>query len=628
MRVGCHLTLAACLAAALAGCDWWSSKSFLGFGDDRGYWLPLTVALRFDPSVTEGALEYKDNCLQAQALPIGQPLSEALTRQIGLVFEHVHSDASKPADGAVDVSAGLKELDLFVPPRRSGTYTATLTLGATANYLDQSGNLLYSKSLRVETKGKVETDSRSCDVRGLDKLAAEGSLLLAQGLKKNLGTAPPIRRAAQAQKAGRPALAAAPASPAAAPVAAPALAAAKPVQPAQAGGLIPLSLRAMLRDENANQVLEGGERVTVKAEVTNSGPAPATGVVLALSGTPAVVQALKNPVPVGDLQPGETKRVEVSGKLPAVSESQQAELIVGVETVSGVVEQAPKKFIAALRPGFLEEDIEVLSVDVDQIPTRVRGHEHRKAVGIAIGVGKFREAELAPVKFAAHDAEIVAKYFRTAGGIPADQIKVLTDERASKEDLAEVFEDWLPRQAKKGAIVLVYFSGRAVVDAAGAVSLVPHEGNPKTGARLFSVRRLHAALDSLPIQHAVLLMDARLEGPGSPDRRKEPKWNSSTAEDEDGKLVHILSATGFQEAHRYDRGRHGLFTYYVLKGLSGTADADRDGQVIVAELFDYVREQVLKLARNEYGNEQEPALAPELSPNAKVWDLPLAKVRN
>jgi hypothetical protein len=629
-----HFALAACLLTTLSSCDWWASKSFLGFGDDRGYWLPLTVALRYDPSVVDAALDYKDNCLQAKALPFGASLSEALTRQIGLVFEHVQYDArsSKGApDGAVEVTVGLKELDLFLPPRREGTYTAKLTLGGTANYFDQAGNLLYTKNLRVENKGKAETDSRSCDVRGLDKLAAETSMLLAEGLKKHLGTATPIRRAAQEQqkdqKGGRRAVAGVPAVPApplsSTPAAVPP-SSVTPIPPVQVGEPIPLSFRAMLRDENANQVLEGGERVTVKAEVTNTGSAPATGLTLALSGSPALVQAFRNPVPVGDLQPGETKRVEVSGKLPAVARSEQAELVIAVESASGIP-QTSKKFIAALRPA-QADDIEVLSVDVDQVPARVRGFERRKAVGIAIGVGKFREAEVSPVKFAAHDAETMAKYFRTVGGIPPDQIKVLTDERALKEDLAEAFEEWLPRQIKKDGIVFVFFSGRAVVDAAGAVSLVPHEGGSKSSARLFSVRRLHSALARLPIQHAILILDVSLEGSGADRAKKEPNWNTVGEPGEEGKFLHVVSVTGLQEAHRFDRGRHGLFTYYVLKGLSGAADGDRDGQIIVAELFDYAREQVLKSAKTEYGNEQEPALVPELSPNAKVWDLPLARV--
>ena len=95
----------------------------------------------------------------------------------------------------------------------------------------------------------------------------------------------------------------------------------------------------------------------------------------------------------------------------------------------------------------------------------------------------------------------------------------------------------------------------------------------------------------------------------------------------DGKLVQMLGIHGIQEAHQYEQGRHGLFTYYLLKGLGGTADKDRDGFVAVGELFDYLRTQVSKTAKAKYGNEQEPSCVPLLGPRAPVRGMPLARVR-
>ncbi|HEX8882748.1 MAG TPA: hypothetical protein VF749_22055, partial [Candidatus Acidoferrum sp.] len=37
----------------------------------------------------------------------------------------------------------------------------------------------------------------------------------------------------------------------------------------------------------------------------------------------------------------------------------------------------------------------------------------------------------------------------------------------------------------------------------------------------------------------------------------------------------------------------GVFTYYLLKGLHGAADANHDGTVTTGELFNYVRRQVM-----------------------------------
>lgn len=46
------------------------------------------------------------------------------------------------------------------------------------------------------------------------------------------------------------------------------------------------------------------------------------------------------------------------------------------------------------------------------------------------------------------------------------------------------------------------------------------------------------------------------------------------------------------EGHQWDD--HGVFTYYLLKGLSGEADQNRDGTVSTRELFSYMQQEVSK----------------------------------
>src|SRR5262249_8177119 len=46
-------------------------------------------------------------------------------------------------------------------------------------------------------------------------------------------------------------------------------------------------------------------------------------------------------------------------------------------------------------------------------------------------------------------------------------------------------------------------------------------------------------------------------------------------------------------------GGHGVFTYYVYKGLEGEADANGDGVVTADELQDYVRKRVREFTANQ-----------------------------
>jgi uncharacterized caspase-like protein len=65
---------------------------------------------------------------------------------------------------------------------------------------------------------------------------------------------------------------------------------------------------------------------------------------------------------------------------------------------------------------------------------------------------------------------------------------------------------------------------------------------------------------------------------------------------------------------------HGLFTHYLLQGLRGTADLDRDGVVALQELYTYLEQQVTQKSRAIGGN-QHPVMKGEME-----GLLPLIKV--
>jgi len=66
--------------------------------------------------------------------------------------------------------------------------------------------------------------------------------------------------------------------------------------------------------------------------------------------------------------------------------------------------------------------------------------------------------------------------------------------------------------------------------------------------------------------------------------------------------VAVLSASlGNQISSTYEEKGHGLFTYFMLKGI-------KDGMIEIGELFDYLKPHVEGIARKTYNNEQTPQL--------------------
>ena len=313
----------------------------------------------------------------------------------------------------------------------------------------------------------------------------------------------------------------------------------------------------------------------------------------------------------------------------AISTAEQAELICALRASSNVELPSSKKFFVAIRPE-RSDAVEVLSVDVDQLPKANGKIAQSNAIGIAIGVGAFRDSTMPGVKFAAHDAEVMGGYFQRILGIPSQQVKVLIDNNALKDDLIEVFEQWLPKQSTSQQTAYIYMSGRALVDQeTGAVSLLPYDGSVASASRVFSLARLQRALSRASLKQAVLMLDLSLEpSPGAvAGPARAAAVEPAGSEGDKDRLLVMVGNSAVQEAQAYQPGQHGLFTYFLLKGLRGAADLDKNGTVLSGELCAYVHGQVASIARSTLSDTQQPICIPEAGRTSPMRVLPLSKSR-
>ena len=70
----------------------------------------------------------------------------------------------------------------------------------------------------------------------------------------------------------------------------------------------------------------------------------------------------------------------------------------------------------------------------------------------------------------------------------------------------------------------------------------------------------------------------------------------------------VLSAASDQQiSSGLDEAKHGLFSYYLMKGMEGDADAKKDRKITAGELHTYLGKNVQKQAI-KLGREQTPEL--------------------
>ncbi|MFZ5563281.1 MAG: peptidase C14, partial [Thermodesulfobacteriota bacterium] len=70
----------------------------------------------------------------------------------------------------------------------------------------------------------------------------------------------------------------------------------------------------------------------------------------------------------------------------------------------------------------------------------------------------------------------------------------------------------------------------------------------------------------------------------------------------------LAASSGDQISSTYDEKGHGLFTYFMLKGIKDGNGVNPDGSLRMGDLYGYLKPQVERVARKQYNNEQTPQL--------------------
>jgi len=250
--------------------------------------------------------------------------------------------------------------------------------------------------------------------------------------------------------------------------------------------------------------------------------------------------------------------------------------------------------------------------DVDRLPP-LSSIAKKHAYAIVIGIEQYRE-KLPKADFADRDAKLIGEYLTKVMGYPEENVIVRTNDKASLTDLIKYFENWLPNNVEKDGSVFVYYSGHGAPNPkTGDAYMVPYDGDPTfVDATGYPMKRLYAALDKLPVKDVTVVLDSCFSGAGGRSvLAKGAKPMGLSVEHSlgaTGRTIVLAASAGDQISSAYEEKGHGLLTYFFLKGLQGEADANKDGSIDMAELYDYVKPSVSRIARKQYNNEQTPQL--------------------
>ncbi|MEZ5400179.1 MAG: tetratricopeptide repeat protein [Bryobacteraceae bacterium] len=224
-----------------------------------------------------------------------------------------------------------------------------------------------------------------------------------------------------------------------------------------------------------------------------------------------------------------------------------------------------------------------------------------RSYALVVGVSAYKNLKPEQnLQFAERDAQaLFSILISTEGGnFPAENVHTLVGPKATLSNLRREVEQWLPSVTRDDDRVLIYFAGHGFVSS-GQAYLAPWDFEPRDIATSgYPMAKLGEMIGSkIKGKWKVLLADACHSGAISPENSEGVFRGLLDL----NKSMFVMSASRDREQSFESPdfgGGHGVFTYYVERGLSGAADESRDGIVTADELAEYVRTNVRSATQN------------------------------
>jgi tetratricopeptide (TPR) repeat protein len=226
-----------------------------------------------------------------------------------------------------------------------------------------------------------------------------------------------------------------------------------------------------------------------------------------------------------------------------------------------------------------------------------------RSYAIVVGVGAYQNlSKDLHLAYAERDAEALYSVLISleGGNFRSENVKKLLGPKATLANLKQELEEWLPRVAKENDRVLIYFAGHGFVHQ-GKGFLAPYDFdlNNIAGSGYPMETLAKTVGQKVQAKWKVVLTDSCHSGFVTAETRAENLNNLWQNLDKN-----LFSLTASRDSERSFEspdfgGGHGVFTYYLVKGMEGEADDDRDGVVTAVELTEYVRKNVREATRGK-----------------------------
>lgn len=250
-------------------------------------------------------------------------------------------------------------------------------------------------------------------------------------------------------------------------------------------------------------------------------------------------------------------------------------------------------------------------------PEDIKQAPIKDAVAIIIGIQDYKN--LPKADFANEDARSFYNYAVRALGIRRENIKMLIDGEAEQIEILKTFKNWLPTYVKKDKTdVYIFYSGHGLPASDGKSLYFLPQGSDKDYLieTAISQTQIIDALISVKPKSVTFFIDSCYSGSSRSGaallanarplvlKSKEASYPTNFT---------VISASSYDQiSSSSPELKHGIFSFYLMKGLEGDADENKDGKITTGEINNYVSDMVPRQAM-KMNRKQEPQIVGEIN---------------
>jgi hypothetical protein len=244
--------------------------------------------------------------------------------------------------------------------------------------------------------------------------------------------------------------------------------------------------------------------------------------------------------------------------------------------------------------------------------TNVKQQPPSDAVAIIIGIEKYKR--IAKADYANTDAQAFYDYAIRALGIKPENIKLLVDDGADDVEIYRVFQNWLPLVVKKNKTDIYFFySGHGLPSEDGKSLYFLPWGVDKDFVEKTAINKqeLISSLQASQPKSVTMFLDScysgQTKGGDTLLSSARPISLKTTENTYPANFTVISASAPDQLSSSSQELKHGIFSFFLMKGMEGDADLNKDGKITAGEMQEHLTDTVGRQAMS-MNRKQQPQL--------------------